>query len=377
MDQHEFQTVMPDKLEVTGAGEDEADAPISALTILALLERVAGIIDNVQACQQRMEERQLDLENSMKTIQIDILKLAKDHATTGTTVDKLLEKTRKVSSNVKDVRQRVEKQNTRVKKVEATQEELLTRNKFRVVIYQGETEIPSVAITKTPKGGSVSNAIEPETNDPPPDLSSDEEYVVVEEADSSTAARIKKSGMRRIDSIKKAFSKENMMKTKQNLGTKVNRISTRIVTPERREKIQQSKERIKQSGERMKQSGERLKESISKAAPTKESFKFTIKKDKERTVAEGQEGAQGVLAEEAAAEAGASAQPSKASRKTSPDVTYTEVITEVKQESSITELAAPHHEDGKLIYTETIVAAVEDNKGEQAEAAVMDMKQPS
>ncbi|XP_033854706.1 caveolae-associated protein 4a-like [Acipenser ruthenus] len=377
MDQHEFQTVMSDKLEVTGAGEDEAGAPISALTILALLERVAGIIDNVQACQQRMEERQLDLENSMKTIQIDILKMAKDHSTTGTTVDKLLEKTRKVSSNVKDVRQRVEKQNARVKKVEATQEELLTRNKFRVVIYQGETEIPSVAITKTPKGGSVRNAIEPETNDPPPDLSSDEEYMVVEEADSSTAARLKKSGMRRIDSIKKAFSKENMVKTKQNLGTKVNRISTRIVTPERREKIQQSKERIKQSGERMKQSGERLKESISKAAPTKESFKFTIKKDKERTVAEGQEGNQGALAEQAAAEAGASAQPPKASRKTSLDVTYTEVVTEVKQESSTTKVAVPHREDGKLIYTETIVAAVEDNKGEQAEAAVMDMKQPS
>ncbi|MGH0114559.1 UNVERIFIED_CONTAM: hypothetical protein FKN15_020812 [Acipenser sinensis] len=336
MDQHEFQTVMPDKLEVTGAGEDEAGAPISALTILALLERVAGIIDNVQACQQRMEERQLDLENSMKTIQIDILKMAKDHSTTGTTVDKLLEKTRK-----------------------------------------GETEIPSVAITKTPKGGSVRNAIEPETNDPPPDLSSDEEYMVVEEADSSTAARLKKSGMRRIDSIKKAFSKENMVKTKQNLGTKVNRISTRIVTPERREKIQQSKERIKQSGERMKQSGERLKESISKAAPTKESFKFTIKKDKERTVAEGQEGNQGALAEQASAEAGASAQPPKASRKTSLDVTYTEVVTEVKQESSTTEVAVPHREDGKLIYTETIVAAVEDNKGEQAEAAVMDMKQPS
>ncbi|KAK6491798.1 caveolae-associated protein 4a [Huso huso] len=370
MDQHEFQTVMADKLQVTGAGEDEAGSPVSALTILALLERVAGIIDNVQACQQRMEERQLDLENSMKTIQIDILKLAKDHSTTGTTVDKLLEKTRKVSSNVKDVRQRVEKQNARVKKVEATQEELLTRNKFRVVIYQGETEIPSVAITKTPKGGSVRNAIEPETNDPPPDLSSDEEYMVVEEADSSTGARLKKMGMRRIDSIKKAFSKENMVKTKQNLGTKVNHISTRIVTPERREKIQQSKERIKQSSER-------LKESISKAAPTKESFKFTVKKDKERTIAEGQEGTQGALAEQAAAEAGASTQPPKASRKTSLDVTYTEVVTEVKQESSTTELAVPHREDGKLVYTETIVAAVEDSKGEQAEADVIDMKQPS
>ncbi|MBN3296396.1 CVN4A protein, partial [Amia calva] len=306
-----------DKLEVLGVGEDEAGTPISALTILALLERVAGIIDNVQACQQRMEERQLELENNIKTIQIDVLKLAKDHTITGNTVEKLLDKTRKISSNVKDVRQRVDKQNVRVKKVESTQEELLTRNKFRVVIYQGDTEIPSVAVTKTPKGAGVGSTVEPDTYEPPADLSSDEEYMVVEEADSSRAARLKKTGMKRIESIKKVFTRENMSKTKQNLGTKVNRISTRIVTPERREKI-------RQSGERMKQSGERLKESISKAAPSKESFHFKIKKDKERTVAEGQEGTQGALGEQGSAEAGAAAPPPKASRKPNPDVTYTE-----------------------------------------------------
>lgn len=136
MDQQKYRTAgVPDKLEVLGV-EDEAGNPISALTILSLLERVAGIMDNVQSCQQRMEERQLELENNIKSIQGDVLKLAKDHTTTSGTVEKLLQKTRKVSSNVKEVRSRVEKQNVRVKKVETTQEELLTRNKFRVVIYQ-------------------------------------------------------------------------------------------------------------------------------------------------------------------------------------------------------------------------------------------------
>ncbi|KPP57690.1 hypothetical protein Z043_124562, partial [Scleropages formosus] len=126
---------MANKQQVSGI-EDEAGGPSSALTILSLLERVAGIIDNVQACQQRMEERQLELENSVKSIQSDVLKLTKDHTTTSSTVEKLLEKTRKVSTHIKDVRVRVEKQNLRVKKVETTQEELLTKNKFRVVIYQ-------------------------------------------------------------------------------------------------------------------------------------------------------------------------------------------------------------------------------------------------
>lgn len=136
MDQHKYRSAgVQEKLEIVGV-EDEQGNPISALTILSLLERVAGIIDNVQSSQQRMEERQLELESNIKSIQGDVLKLAKDHGDTTGTVEKLLQKTRKVSANVKEVRTRVEKQNVRVKKVESTQDELLTRNKFRVVIYQ-------------------------------------------------------------------------------------------------------------------------------------------------------------------------------------------------------------------------------------------------
>ena len=104
--------------------------------IMALLERVAGIMDNVNATQQRMEERQLELENTVKSIQADVVKLTGEHTATSGTVDRLLEKTRKVSCHIKDVRVRVENQNLRVKKVEATQGDLLAKNKFRVVIYQ-------------------------------------------------------------------------------------------------------------------------------------------------------------------------------------------------------------------------------------------------
>ncbi|XP_062338017.1 caveolae-associated protein 4a [Osmerus eperlanus] len=314
---------MDHKLEVLGV-EDEAGNPISALTILSLLERVAGIIDNVQSGQQRMEERQLDLETNIKAIQGDVLKLAKEHGSTSGTVEKLLQKTRKVSANVKEVRTRVEKQNSRVKKVEVTQEELLTRNKFRVVIYQGQHEIPSVAVTKTPKGaiGMEALEIEPDTYDIPADISSDEEYMVVEEADSTRATRLKKSGMKGIESIKAAFSKEGMTKTKDNLGTKFHNLGEKVVPPEKREKMHQA-------GERLKQSGERLKENIAKKAPTKESFRIKLKK--ERTVAEGQEGAEG--AEEAEA-----VTPTKGRK--SPGVTYTEVVTETKREGPVEEPAA-------------------------------------
>ncbi|XP_036377715.1 caveolae-associated protein 4b [Megalops cyprinoides] len=327
---------MADRYDMSGV-EDETGSPLS---IMSLLERVAGIIDEVQACQQRMEERQLELENSVKTIQAEVLKLAKDHTTTSGTVEKLLEKTRRVGANIKDVRVRVEKQNLRVKKVETTQEELLTKNKFRVVIYQGETEIPSVAAAKVPKGGAVEGPAEVPP-DAPPELSSDEEYMVVEEADSSTAGRLKKTGLKRIESIKAAFSRESMAKTKENFGTKVNRLGERIVTAERREKI-------RQSGERLKQSGERLKETIVKTVPAKLNLK------KERTVAEGQEGAEG-------ATEGAVPVPPPKGRKASPGVTYTEVMTEAKLESPVSDLAGTRDE----------------SKGEGAEVPMYDMKQLS
>ncbi|XP_020364457.1 caveolae-associated protein 4a [Oncorhynchus kisutch] len=266
---------MADKLGLA-VGDDTA-------TIMALLERVAGIIDNVQTCQTRMEERQLELENSVKTIQEDVVKLTANHAATSSTVDRLLEKTRKVSCHIKDVRVRVENQNIRVKKVETTQEELLAKNKFRVVIYQGDSEVSAVAAGKEPKEPkdpkepkpSVAE-VEPDHFELPPE--SDDEYMVVEEA-SSTAAKMKKSGLTRMESFKSTFSRLNMTKTKENMSSKVGQMGERIVSTERRQKI-------RQSGERLKQSGSRLKESIASHVPAK------LKK--ERTVAEGQEGAVGV-----------------------------------------------------------------------------------
>lgn len=181
-----------------------------------------------------------------------------------------------------------------------------------------------MAVTKAPKGPGLEGLeIEPDSYDIPADLSSDEEYMSVEEADSSRAARLKKSMMKGTETIKAAFSKENMAKTKDNLGTRFHNLGEKVVPPERREKMHQA-------GERIKQSGERLKENISKKAPTKESFRIKLKK--ERTVAEGQEGAEG------AGEAKDAVAPAKGRK--SPGVTYTEVVTETKREGPVEEAGA-------------------------------------
>ncbi|CAI9543178.1 unnamed protein product [Staurois parvus] len=276
MDHNERTSDKVDLNRLSIVSEDDEDHE-SALTIVSVLDKVATIVDTVQASQKRIEERHREMENAIKTIQIDLLKLAQAHSNTSYTVNKLLEKTRKVSSNVKDVRSRVDRQSDQVQSVESKQEEMLRKNKFRVVIFQEDIECPTKLTVA--KESALDGYLKDKCY-PPNDLSSDEEYEVPE----TRASRLKKSGMQRIDNIKKAFSKESMQKTKQNFGKKVNRIRTRIVTPERRE-------RMRQSGERLKQSGERLKQSIAKAAPKKETFKINKKKkEKERTTAEGEEG---------------------------------------------------------------------------------------
>ncbi|XP_044298938.1 caveolae-associated protein 4 [Varanus komodoensis] len=282
--------------------EEEQDA---ALTIVRVLDKVAAIVDSVQASQKRIEERHREMEDAIKTIQIDILKLAQANGNTGYTVNKLLEKTRKVSARVKDVRARVEKQSANVQKVEAKQEEMLRKNKFRVVIYQEDIPCPSSLTVVKDRGGSLEGAF-----CPPDDLSSDEEYYIEE----SRAARFKRSGMRRFNNLKKAFTSENIQKTRQNFGKKVDRLRTRIVTPERRE-------RIRQSGERLRQTGIRFKKNISNAAPTKETFK---KHKTAKEQAEGQEGIQ----ESGAATAGESGSAEPASE----EVPYAEVIPKVKKD---------------------------------------------
>ncbi|XDB53423.1 hypothetical protein AB1E18_006944 [Capra hircus] len=256
--------------------DEDQDA---ALTIVTVLDKVAAIVDSVQASQKRIEERHRVMENAIKSVQIDLLKFSQSHSNMGYVINKLFEKTRKVSAHIKDVKARVEKQQTHVKKVEAKQEEIMKKNKFHVVIFQEEVQCPTSLSVVKDRSLIESPEEEDEVFDTPVDLSSDEEYFVEE----SRSARLRKSGKERIDNIKKAFSKENMQKTRQNFDKKVNRIRTRIVTPERRE-------RLRQSGERLRQSGERFKKSISNAAPSREAFKMrSLRKTKDRAVAEGPE----------------------------------------------------------------------------------------
>ncbi|XP_071377496.1 caveolae-associated protein 2a [Centroberyx affinis] len=245
---------------------------VSAITVVALLDKLVNMLEAVQDNQRRMEQRQADLEGVVRGVQGDVTRLSKTHTTTSNSVSKLLERSRKVSGHMKEVRERMDKQAVQVKRLEANHHHLLKRNHFKVLIFQEDNEIPTSVLVKdslkTPQPsqldaeasqptasvmGSVDGIRCPEEGLQTISLSSDEDDDVAvhreeeeilegevfvglgatRSTERSRAEKLKRSSLKKVDSLKKAFSRQSIEK-------KMNQISTKIVPPERREKIKKS-----------------------------------------------------------------------------------------------------------------------------------------
>ncbi|XP_076871407.1 caveolae-associated protein 2b [Brachyhypopomus gauderio] len=230
---------------------------VNAITVLTLLDKLVNMLDTVQENQHKMEQRQSEMEASVRGIQNDMTKLSKSHSSTANTVSKLLEKSRKVSVHMKEVKDKMDKQAGQVKRLEANHAHLLRRNNFKVLIFQEENEIPSSVFVKEPTplpqdGETESLALDANRTHEEEglqtiQLSSDEELgpeedeeeslgvveLAEEHVEKSRAEKIKRSSLRKVDSLKKAFSRQNIEK-------KMNKFSTKIVSPEQREKIKKS-----------------------------------------------------------------------------------------------------------------------------------------
>lgn len=231
---------------------DEAirdNSQVNAVTVHTLLDKLVNMLDTVRENQHNMEQRQINLEGSVKGIQNDLTKLSKYQASTSNTVNKLLEKSRKVSAHTRAVRERLERQCIQVKRLENNHAQLLRRNHFKVLIFQEESEIPAGVFVKEPvpapaegkeECAEENKSLEETMHNV--DLSSDDELPCDEEAledsadeklEESRAEKIKRSSLRKVDSLKKAFSRQNIEK-------KMNKLGTKIVSVERREKIKKS-----------------------------------------------------------------------------------------------------------------------------------------
>ncbi|XP_028332629.1 caveolae-associated protein 1-like [Gouania willdenowi] len=274
--------------------EDEAkvDLQTNGVMVLTLLDKIIGAVDQIQQTQNGLESRQQEMERSVSGIQSELTKLTKSHSTTSNSVNKMMEKVRKVSINVKTVRATLEKQGGQIKKLESNEAELLKRRNFKVMVYQDEVKVPSkLSISKSLKvsesvsGGSLLELKEAteeageeegeKVDKPHVDLSSDEEGVEIEEIlEETRAERIKRSSLQRVQNLKTVFSREKMdktrAKTKENLEktkqkTKDNIEKTKQKTKENLEKTKQkTKENIEKTKQKTKENLEKTRHNIEK-----------------------------------------------------------------------------------------------------------------
>lgn len=239
---------------------------VSAITVVALLDKLVNMVEEVQNNQQRMEQRQAELESAVRVVQGDVTRLSKTHVCTSNNVSKLLERSRKVSGNLKDVRERMDKQAVQVKKLEANHTHLLKRNHFKVLIFQEDNEIPTSVHVKDSLKTPQPSQYDAESTLPTPSIagsvdegglqsislaSDDEDNLTIHHeseemlegeeplspgtslAFETRADKFKRSSLKKVDSLKKAFSRQSIEK-------KVNQITTKIVPPEKRDKIKKS-----------------------------------------------------------------------------------------------------------------------------------------
>ncbi|XP_066178646.1 caveolae-associated protein 2 [Sylvia atricapilla] len=228
---------------------EPAGGQVNALTVLALLEKLVSMLEAVEGHQRQMEQRQRGLEGAVRGIQGDLVKLCRSHGATGEAVEKLLEKSRKVCAHTRAVRERLDRQCDQVRRLEQHHAQLLRRDRFKVLIFQEENEIPASVFAKEPIPSITEGKEEPvdenktlEETLHTVELGSDDEMFhegddlddsAEEKTEESRAEKLKRSSLKKVDSLKKAFSRQNIEK-------KMNKISTKIVSPERREKIKKS-----------------------------------------------------------------------------------------------------------------------------------------
>uniref|UniRef100_A0A8C0XU30 Caveolae associated protein 1 n=1 Tax=Cyprinus carpio carpio TaxID=630221 RepID=A0A8C0XU30_CYPCA len=250
-----------------GGGSSEAqksEAQATGMKVLALLDKIIGVVDQIQQTQT------------------ELAKLAKSHIGTAGTVNKLLDKVRKVNVNVKSVRTDLEKQAGQIKKLENNEHELLKRKNFKVLIFQDK--VKPVKVSKKPvAAGEEGEQVLSEGGEE--EHGSEEEVEVEEIIEESRAERIKRSGLQKVDKLKMAFSKEQMEKTRQK--TKENLEKTRLRTKENLEKTRQrtreNLEKTKKSlGKKMGKLGTKMTpntERREKIRSSREKMKKSLKPD--------------------------------------------------------------------------------------------------
>lgn len=179
-----------------------AGGPVHAVTVVTLLEKLATMLEALRERQGGLAERQGGLAGSVRRIQSGLGALSRSHDTTSNTLAQLLAKAERVGSHADAAQERAVRRAAQVQRLEANHGLLVARGKLHVLLFKEETEIPARAFQKAPEllGPEDQMVLGPEQPEDEVGESSDEEPV------ESRAQRLRRTGLQKVQSLRRALS---------------------------------------------------------------------------------------------------------------------------------------------------------------------------
>ncbi|XP_002808124.3 caveolae-associated protein 3 [Macaca mulatta] len=189
-------------LEPGPVPEAPAGGPVHAVTVVTLLEKLASMLETLRERQGGLARRQGGLAGSVRRIQSGLGALSRSHDTTSNTLAQLLAKAERVSSHANAAQERAVRRAAQVQRLEANHGLLVARGKLHVLLFKEEGEVPASAFQKAPEplGPEDQSELGPEQLEAEVGESSDEEPV------ESRAQRLRRTGLQKVQSLRRALS---------------------------------------------------------------------------------------------------------------------------------------------------------------------------
>lgn len=179
-----------------------AGGPVHAVTVVTLLEKLATMLETLRERQGGLAQRQGGLAGSVRRIQSGLGALSRSHDTTSNTLVQLLAKAERVGSHADAAQERAVRRAAQVQRLEANHGLLVARGKLHVLLFKEEAEIPPRAFQREPEPLVPLDQSEPSPEQPEVGAgeSSDEEPV------ESRARRLRRTGLEKVQSLRRALS---------------------------------------------------------------------------------------------------------------------------------------------------------------------------
>ncbi|XP_021571513.1 protein kinase C delta-binding protein isoform X4 [Carlito syrichta] len=177
-----------------------AGGPVHAVTVVTLLEKLASMLETLRERQGGLARRQGGLAGSVRRIQTGLDALSRSHDTTSNTLAQLLAKAERVGSHADAAQERAVRRAAQVQRLEANHGLLVARGKLHVLLFKAE--IPASAFQKAPEslGPADQSELGPEQPEAEVGESSDEEPA------ESRAQRLRRTGLQKVQSLRRALS---------------------------------------------------------------------------------------------------------------------------------------------------------------------------